>query len=353
MRNNILTLSLVTIVITLLGILALAYYQNDTISRLFHHASREVQAGERFEWVAPATTDNNPPRVEISSTNLETTSSSLSLLITSSEPITLKDNRFNLTTSAYKKVYPDGYDYFLTIHDIQHGENVVSPEFTDYSGNKTTEPIVITRLLIPVLDNTNTVYYTADGNSLTALVNKEYSLFSSYYPSDLVYLSDYDIQTVYEQMTVRDVVIDDLFAMNEEIEKLGMNISILSSYRSYDTQVTTYNYWVSQYGVDEADRASARPGHSEHQLGTTIDITTHTIENSLSSDFGTTDVGVWLAQNSWRYGFVLSYPLGSEAVTGYMWEPWHFRYVGKLHAKNIHDRDQVPDIYLREVNGVL
>jgi D-alanyl-D-alanine carboxypeptidase len=154
-------------------------------------------------------------------------------------------------------------------------------------------------------------------------------------------------------MTVREIIIDDLVAMQEEIESLGMNISILSAYRSYDTQVITYNHWVSREGLEAADRASARPGHSEHQLGTTIDITTHTIDNSLSSDFGITEVGLWLAQNSYRYGFVLSYPPNEEAITGYIWEPWHFRYVGRTHAKNIHDRGLILDVYLRQVNGAL
>jgi D-alanyl-D-alanine carboxypeptidase len=103
----------------------------------------------------------------------------------------------------------------------------------------------------------------------------------------------------------------------------GSQLSVVSPYRSYNTQVSTYNGWVSRLGQAQADRQSARPGFSEHQTGLAVDIDTAT-----SEAFGATPAGLWLAQNSWKYGFIVRYQQGQEAITGYEYEPWHFRYVG-------------------------
>ena len=84
--------------------------------------------------------------------------------------------------------------------------------------------------------------------------------------------------------------------------------------------------------MEQALRQSARPGHSEHQMGTTMDITSPSVGNDLVSAFGDTPEGKWLAANAHTFGFVMSYPPGKEATTGYIYEPWHFRYVGKAEA---------------------
>jgi D-alanyl-D-alanine carboxypeptidase len=103
----------------------------------------------------------------------------------------------------------------------------------------------------------------------------------------------------------------------------GLQLSVVSPYRSYNTQVSTYNGWVTRLGQAQADRQSARPGFSEHQTGLAVDIDT-----AVSEAFGQTPAGIWLAQNSWKYGFIVRYQQGQEAITGYEYEPWHFRYVG-------------------------
>ncbi len=107
-----------------------------------------------------------------------------------------------------------------------------------------------------------------------------------------------------------------------------------SGYRSYDTQVQAYNGAIAQFGKDYADRTSALPGHSEHQLGTTADVCARGL---CLEDFIGTPEASWLAQNSWKYGFIVSYPEGKEAITGYAAEPWHVRYVGKDIAKQVRD----------------
>jgi D-alanyl-D-alanine carboxypeptidase len=114
----------------------------------------------------------------------------------------------------------------------------------------------------------------------------------------------------------------------------GYQLFVNSSYRSYQNQVDTYNYWLNVNGKEYADRTSAWPGHSEHQLGTTADVGTQ--GHFLEAFTGTPAAG-WLAANSWKYGFIVSYPDGKEQITGYAPEAWHIRYVGKDTAKRVHD----------------
>jgi D-alanyl-D-alanine carboxypeptidase len=118
----------------------------------------------------------------------------------------------------------------------------------------------------------------------------------------------------------------------------GLQMQSNSTYRSYATQVDTYNGWVSQLGQAEADKVSARPGHSEHQTGLVMDITDVPNTCGLDACFGGTPQGVWLAQNAWRYGFVIRYPQGMTHITGYSYEPWHVRYVGEDVAGDMYAR---------------
>jgi D-alanyl-D-alanine carboxypeptidase len=111
--------------------------------------------------------------------------------------------------------------------------------------------------------------------------------------------------------------------------------------------VATFDSWVRRSGYAAALRFSARPGHSEHQLGTTLDFTTAP-GAPLSSSFGASPAGKWLARNSWRFGFVMSYPKGKQRLSCYGYEPWHFRYVGRDLARRIHASGDVPRVYLWE-----
>lgn len=111
----------------------------------------------------------------------------------------------------------------------------------------------------------------------------------------------------------------------------GYDMSIISGYRSYERQVNTFSYWVSIDGEEKAATYSARPGHSEHQTGLAMDIT------SLNEEYGRTPEGKWLAEHCHEYGFIVRYPKGKTAITGYVYEPWHIRYLGKSNAKLVHD----------------
>ena len=115
----------------------------------------------------------------------------------------------------------------------------------------------------------------------------------------------------------------------------GMQLQ--NSYRSYATQVAVHRQQVAQDGQAAADAQSARPGFSEHQTGYALDIATVPNVCAIQGCFGATPQGRWLAANSYRFGFILRYPQGKQAVTGYIFEPWHFRYVGVELATEMHD----------------
>ena len=114
-------------------------------------------------------------------------------------------------------------------------------------------------------------------------------------------------------------------------------MTLQSAYRSYSTQVTVYNRYVSSRGQAAADLTSARPGHSEHQTGLAADISPLPLTCVLDACFGDTAQGQWLAANAWRFGYLLRYPADKVAITGFEYEPWHFRYIGIDLATEMHN----------------
>lgn len=120
-----------------------------------------------------------------------------------------------------------------------------------------------------------------------------------------------------------------------------------STYRSFEYQTGLYDRYVERDGVEEADRYSARPGYSEHQTGLAFDIgEVNQEQHFASASFGDTEAGKWLAENAHLYGFIMRYPEGKEKITGYMYEAWHFRYVGVEIAKDIYESDGTLEEYL-------
>jgi D-alanyl-D-alanine carboxypeptidase len=132
---------------------------------------------------------------------------------------------------------------------------------------------------------------------------------------------------------------------------VGHDIYVRSAYRSYAEQERTFAYWVSVLGEVEARRVSAEEGHSEHQLGTAADLTSADVGYDLTEAFGDTPAGRWLAENADHYGFALSYPAGAEAITGYAYESWHYRYIGVEHAAAWRASGVTLGEYLRAVGG--
>ena len=135
---------------------------------------------------------------------------------------------------------------------------------------------------------------------------------------------------------VRAVMIDDLRAMTEAAALADAGIGVQSAYRSFESQKTVFDSWVAALGYQRALEVSARPGHSEHQLGLALDVRSAEGGSPFTGTFGSSPAGKWMKAHAWEYGFVMSYPRGSMDVTCYDFEPWHFRYVGRDLAASIH-----------------
>lgn len=162
---------------------------------------------------------------------------------------------------------------------------------------------------------------------LTVLVDKDHALPADYQPEDLVALADYPFDLSRPDHRLRSIVVPDLLAMTAAAKQEGIRLLISSTYRSYDYQRRLFDWHVKELGMEQAERESARPGTSQHQLGTTIDF------GSITQDFASTEAGMWIREHAPEFGFSLSYPRGKEERTGYMWEPWHYRYLGRHAAE--------------------
>ncbi|MBI3751986.1 MAG: D-alanyl-D-alanine carboxypeptidase family protein [Chloroflexi bacterium] len=162
------------------------------------------------------------------------------------------------------------------------------------------------------------------------LVDWIFTVGKSYVPPDLVSLSRAGVTGGGQ---VRKVALNDLKAMAAAARAHGTPLGSVSSYRSYQTQVSLFNMYAKGYGFDAAILFSARPGHSEHQLGLAIDFAAAGTSTFVS---GTDRTGRWLATNGWKYGWLLSYPEGKQKVVCLNYEPWHYRYYGRELAAKIH-----------------
>jgi len=165
---------------------------------------------------------------------------------------------------------------------------------------------------------------------LWILVDKEHPLGPNYEPNDLVQLRSglYSLNN-HEVLMLRGIAASSLEQMAAASRKEGITLVVSYTYRSFTRQNQSYSMHVRNLGQREADRVSARPGYSQHQLGLTIDF------DSVTNEFARTAQGIWLFKNASRFGWSLSYPSGYEAVTGYSWESWHYRYVGRELAEFI------------------
>ncbi len=162
----------------------------------------------------------------------------------------------------------------------------------------------------------DTIYPTKrNGDDLLVLVNKQYKLPSSYAPKDLVKASKKRNKKG-ENYYLRNIVIPDLTRMITDAKLEGVDLSIVSGYRSYQTQIDTYNYWLKMNNgnTNLVDTFSARAGHSQHQLGTAIDFSTNEIRDKLGDEFSNTKASKWLSQNAYKYGFVISYPKATRIL---------------------------------------
>lgn len=166
-------------------------------------------------------------------------------------------------------------------------------------------------LTVHVVETAADVDFVPEVNGIP-IANKTYPLPADYCPNDLTP----ETYAAFERLVAA--------AAEEEIE-----ISFVSGFRSYEYQQSVHDRWIERYGEEEADRVSARAGHSEHQLGLSIDV------NELVLEFADSPEGIWLRENCTKFGFIIRYQREKEAVTGYIYEPWHIRYLGAELAEKV------------------
>lgn len=157
------------------------------------------------------------------------------------------------------------------------------------------------------------------------IVNKSYPLPKDYRPDNDELTSE--TSNAFEKMRV-------------DAQAEGLNLYISSGFRSYEYQAQLYQRYADRDGYEKADTYSARAGYSEHQTGLAFDL------NTIDDSFANTPEGKWIAENCWKYGFILRYPKGKEAQTGYQYEPWHLRYLGEDMAKKVYDSGLCLEEYL-------
>lgn len=189
-----------------------------------------------------------------------------------------------------------------------------------------------------------------NNNYIGILVNKTHPLSEDYTPSDLVpvnipfaYIGD-DLRNYMREPAAR--ALEDMF---RDASAAGLDLVGVSGYRSYARQKNIYEQNAAVKGEAYTSLYSARPGQSEHQTGLAIDISTPSIQSALTTDFENTPEGQWLRENAARYGFILRYPAGKENITGYAFEPWHFRYVGNALANYLKKEELTLEEYYQRL----
>ncbi len=179
---------------------------------------------------------------------------------------------------------------------------------------------------------------TSKGNLM--LVNKFYKLDKDFTPNDLV---DISLQYSYNNNSISEIVYENYINMwHAAKNEKDFTLIVTSSYRNYETQEELHERYRAQGGLHFADSIAARPGHSEHQVGLALDIVSF---NKNFSDFINSEEALWLKENAHNFGFILRYPKEKQHITGYSYEPWHYRYVGNEVAQYIYENNITFDEY--------
>ena len=200
------------------------------------------------------------------------------------------------------------------------GQYKLKYEATDASGNVSTYDFV----LVVLNKDVDTVFVT-DNGFVGATINGV-----TYIDGVLIANKTYALPSTYGSALTKETM-DAFNLMKQDASLLDLNLYVASGYRSYSVQKILYDNYVKRDGVAAADTYSARAGHSEHQTGLAFDL------NSVNSSFGQTLEGKWVASNCHKYGFIIRYPENKSDITGYMYEPWHLRYVGLELAEKLYN----------------
>lgn len=191
--------------------------------------------------------------------------------------------------------------------------------YADSSNVESNKPVLVTPLAKEDLYS-----------DILSLVNKDYGLSKDYVPKNL---RKVNLPSAKGKDHLTDIAATSLEEMFRDAKQNGHNLFAQSGYRSYARQNEIFSMNVKKYGRVKAETFSAPPGHSEHQTGLVMDLSSKNTNYALIEKFGTLPEGKWVAQNAWKYGFVIRYPKDKTHITKYSYEPWHIRYVGREAAK--------------------
>ncbi|ATW26597.1 M15 family metallopeptidase [Candidatus Formimonas warabiya] len=187
-------------------------------------------------------------------------------------------------------------------------------------------------------------------NSLLVLVNKKRNLPADFAPKNLVIP---DVPFPFEGDSPKKYLRQDAAQALEELfqtaRKENLDLLAASGYRSYETQKNIFENKARAIGEEAANRTSAYPGQSEHQTGLAMDLTSSQVQFQLVEEFGDLKEGKWLKENAHKFGFIIRYPKGKEDITGYQYEPWHLRYVGKEAAEYIYTKGITLEEYFAQL----
>lgn len=251
-----------------------------------------------------------------------------------------KDNKGNDNTNISDKIIKDDSD-----DNEKACDNDNDPDMKDKDNEDNKDGEI--KVVESYLDENN---FITNQDSIEVVVNKQRNLKEDYVPDDLVKITDVPTCLASPEVNqLRKVAAEALTKLVEAAkEEINIQLYARSGYRSYSTQRALYDGYVKNHGQEEADTFSAKPGQSEHQTGLAMDITSDSVNLALSEEFGDTVEGKWVSENAHRFGFIVRYQKGKEDITGYMYEPWHIRYLGVDLATKVYESGKTLEQYFFE-----
>ena len=224
------------------------------------------------------------------------------------------------------------YVLWTLVGRVAGGDDAAAPITTTTRPTTTTMPLVAPPACAFPEESEPTAYARPE-DWFRTLVDPIHAVPEQYVPPDLVPASEAGYSADHR---IRALMAEDLNGLRNAILEAGVpEVAILAAYRSVADQQVLFDARVAELGFEEAAKGTARPGHSEHHLGTAIDVRPIGATD-VDASFGETDTGRWLAEHAWEHGFVVSYPADAEDVTCYKYEPWHLRYLGPELAARVH-----------------
>ena len=336
---------IIVLILLLVSVIYFVYTNNNNVNMAMSENGSEIK------------NDETSLEVNIKSTDINVLEKNTSITVVSNKNIRIEDSK-KLELKFASERNDEKY-YVLVIKNISIGPNTINLKVIAENGESKDFILSINRedYSLPYgleeIEDWENTKFTVDGDNLLAQVDKTHKLVEDYAPSDLVDLNkDKLLYTNTTGILLREDAADYLVLMLKDLKKsTNKNIVIASGYRSTENQYKQYISWVKQLGQAEADKVSARPGYSEHSLGTSVDFMSEDSGFNFTNEFDKTDAGKWLTENAFKYGFVKSYPQGKTDKTGYSYEAWHYRYIGVENATKLRSENITLKEWLEKINN--